>query len=585
VSRREVARRLLRLLRPLARLMAVSATARVVNQGLAVAIPALAVALVVSFEPSEDIWTLVGILAVLALVKGTSRYIEQFTGHAVTFRLLSQLRIATYRNIVPLAPAGLEEERSGDLVARVVGDIDRVEPFFAHTIAPLVSAMVVPLLTAAGLALWVDPLVAAAFTPFPVLIVLIAPWLRARRVADLSATARELSGETAACFTDTVQGVREVAVFDGRETVTGWVEELSRRAATVRRALARVSAARSGLGDVLAGAAVVAVTAVTAVLLETNAIGAPGMAGAVVAAWVGIAPARALEDIVPDLEQALAAGARLFQLADREPPVRAVEAPDTVPADGTLHLEGVTLRFESDTPAIEQIDVDIPSGSFVAIVGPSGSGKSTLVELPLRFRDPDIGKVKVGGVDVARADRTSLLGRVMLVPQRPDIFFGSLADNLLLANPTASENDLWEALDRAALAQWARSLPDGLAATIGELGETLSGGQRQRIAIARAFLRDPEILILDEATSELDADTERKVLGEIARERGQRTILVVAHRLDTIADADEIVVIDRGRIVERGRHDDLVEVGGVYARLWQRHLDFMPESVDLVTPH
>ncbi|MBW3667023.1 MAG: ABC transporter ATP-binding protein/permease [Actinobacteria bacterium] len=579
MSRGEVARRLLRLLRPLAPLMALSATARVINQGLAVAVPALAAALVVAVEPGDAVGSLLLILAGLALVKGSFRYVEQFTGHAVTFRLLSELRIEAYRNIVPLAPAGLDEDRSGDLVARVVGDIDRVEPFYAHTIAPLVSGVLVPLLAAVGLALWVDPLVAAAFLPFPLLIVVSAPWLGAGRVAELSARGRELGGDTAAGLTDVAQGLREIAAFEARDTVAAWIDDLSRRTAAARRSLARVSATRSGLGDLLAGAAVVAVTATSTYLLDSNVIGASGMAAAVVAAWVGTAPARALEGIVPDLEQALAAGTRLFHLADREPPVRPAELPVTVPAEGTLVFESVTVRFPgSGSAALDGIDLEIPGGSYVAVVGPSGSGKSTLVELPLRFRDPDKGKVQVGGVDVRNADPSALSDRIMLVPQRPEIFFGSLADNLLLADSGASASDLWEALDRAALGQWARSLPEGLSTPIGELGETLSGGQRQRLAIARAFLREPEILILDEATSELDAGTERKVLAEIARERGRRTVVVVAHRLDTVTDADEILVVDRGRLVERGRHDDLVEARGLYAGLWQRHLDVMPES-------
>lgn len=576
MSSGEVARRLLRLLRPLAPLMALSATARVINQGLAVAIPALAAALVVGFNPGDGVGSLLFILAGLALVKGLFRYVEQFTGHAVTFRLLSKLRIEAYRNIVPLAPAGLEEERSGDLVARVVGDIDRVEPFYAHTIAPLVSGFLVPLLATIGLALWVDPVVAAAFLPFPLLIVATAPWLRLRQVADLSARVRELGGGTAAGFTDVVQGAREIAVFAARDTVAGWIDALSHRTASAKRALARVSAARAGLGDFLAGAAVVTLTAVAAARLDTAMIDLAGLAAAVVVAWVGTAPARALEDIVPDLEQALAAGARLFQLADRDRPVPPAELPFTVPADGTLVFDSVRLGFPgSGSSVLDGVDVEIRDGSCVAVVGPSGAGKSALVELPVRFRDPDVGKVRVGGTDVRQIDPSSLRAQVMLVPQRPEIFFGSVADNLLLAKPEATEEELWEALDRAALGSWARSLEKGLATAIGELGETLSGGQRQRLAIARAFLRDPIVLILDETTSELDAETERQVLVELARERGRRTIVVVAHRLDTVTDADEILVLDRGRLVERGRHRDLVEAGGVYSGLWQRHRDLL----------
>ncbi len=580
MTRIEIARRLLRLLRPRAPLMAVSATARVINQSLGVAIPALAAALVVAFAPGDAIGGLLLLLTALALIKGTFRYLEQFTGHAVTFQLLAQLRIEAYRNIVPLAPAGLEDDRSGDLVATVVGDIDRVEPFYAHTIAPVTTAVLVPLLATAGLAFWVDPVVAAVFLPFPILIAMIVPWLRARRVAELSAQAREASGETAAIFTDAVQGVRELAVFAARDTAVGWIRDQATSTASISKTLSRIASARSAIGDLLAGAAVVAVSATAAVRLEAGAIELAGLAAAVVVAWVGTAPARALEDIVPDMEQALAAGARLFHLADREPPVGQPKEPLTRPVGGKVTFHEVSLAFpQSRHPALSGVDVQIADGSYVAVVGPSGSGKSSLVELLVRFRDPDSGKVEVGGADLKDADPSLLRAGVMLVPQRPDIFFGSIADNLLLASPDATEEALCEALDRAALGPSVRALEDGLTTNIGELGETLSGGQRQRLAIARAFLRDPEVLILDEATSELDVATERKVLDEVAKERGRRTVVVVAHRLETITDADEILVLDRGRLVERGRHQDLVAAKGVYSGLWQRHLDVITETV------
>jgi len=580
MTRTEIARRLLRLLRPMAPLMAASATARVINQGLGVAIPALAAALVVAFEPGDAIGGLLVLLSALALIKGTFRYLEQFTGHAVTFQLLAELRIEAYRHIVPLASAGLEADRSGDLVARVVGDIDRVEPFYAHTIAPVISAVLVPLLAAAGLALWVDPVAAAVFLPFPILIAVIVPWMRARRVAELSTQAREASGETAAVFTDAVQGVRELAVFAARDTAVGWIRDQATSTASISKTLSRIASARSAIGDLLAGAAVVAVSAAAAIRLDAGVIELSGLAAAVVVAWVGTTPARALEDIVPGLEQALAAGARLFHLADREPPVRPSSEPLSRPVGGTIAFHEVSLDFpQSRHPALAGVDVQIADGSYVAVAGPTGSGKSSLVELLVRFRDPHSGNVEVGGADLRDTDPSLLRGEVMLVPQRPDIFFGSVAENLLLASPDATEEALWGALGRAALGQWVRSLEDGLATTIGELGETLSGGQRQRLAIARAFLRDPEVLILDEATSELDVATERLILDEMTKERGRRTIVVVAHRLETITDADEILVLDRGRLVERGRHQDLVAAGGVYSGLWQRHLDVVAETV------
>lgn len=578
MTRRQVAGRLLTLLRPLAPLMAVSASARVVNQGLGVVIPAVAAALVVSFATGSGVGGFISLLAGLAVIKGTFRYLEQFTGHAVAFRLLSELRVDTFRNVVPLAPAGLEEERTGDLVARVIGDIDRVEPFYAHTIAPLASAVTVPILAAAGLAIWVDPVVATVFVAFPLSIVLAAPWVAARRVADLSAEMREEGGETTALFTDSVQGAREVAVFRARDEVADRVAQQSRTGTTVRRSLARLSAWRSGLTDLSAGLAVVAVTAVGAARFDAGIIDLAALAAAIVVAWVGTTPAGVLVDIVPDLEEALAAANRLFDLSDREPPVEDPIRPVPPGQSGSVSWKDVTVRYpRSDQTALDGITAFIEENRYMAVVGPSGSGKSTLVELLVRFRDPDRGRVQLGGTDIKSMEPGQLREAVMLVPQRPDIFYGTIADNLRLGKENATDAELLEALDRAALGSWITSLEKGLATPTGELGETMSGGQRQRLAIARAFLRDPSVLILDEATSELDVETERHVLDEIARERGERTLIVVAHRLESVIDADEILVLDNGRLVERGSHADLSEAGGVYSGLWRRYLDLMLE--------
>lgn len=578
MTRSQIARRLLRLLRPMAPMMIGSAASRVINQGLGVAIPAIAASMLVGFGPGSSTAGLFFLLAGLAVIKGTFRYTEQFIGHAVAFKLLAELRRDTYRRIVPLAPAGLEDDRTGDLVNRVIGDIDRVEPFYAHTIAPFVSAITVPALAAVGLAAWVDPTLAAVFALFPLAIALVPPWIRARRVADLSREARAQSGETAAMFTDSVQGAREVAIFKAEAVVSARIEDRSRSTAAIRRSLSHVSAIRVGLGDLLAAGAVVAMLAIATMRLDAGLIDISGLAAAVVISWVGTAPARAIEEIVPDLEQALAAAGRLFELADRKPSVPPSDV-DRVPEGGGVAYEGVSIQFAgSDSSTLTDIEAAIQDRSFVAVVGPSGSGKSTMVELLARFRDPVAGRVLLGGVDIREIKESTLRESVALVPQRPDIFYGTLADNLLLARPDATQADLWESLDRAQLATWARSLDAGLETHVGELGTTLSGGQRQRLAIARAFLRDPMVLILDETTSELDRSTERLILSELARERGKRTVIVVAHRLESIVDADEILVVDGGRLVETGTHEALVSAGGVYSGLWQRHLDFVAET-------
>jgi ABC-type multidrug transport system fused ATPase/permease subunit len=299
-----------------------------------------------------------------------------------------------------------------------------------------------------------------------------------------------------------------------------------------------------------------------------------GLVVSIVVAWTAMAPLRALEEIVPDTEQALAAARRLFDLED----MQAQEFGDGVPAQVSrcVSFRGVSVRAEGDV-LVDSIDLEVEAGSFLGIVGPSGSGKSTLVGTLIRHRDPSSGAVEIGGWDVSGLASTDLADAVAFVPQRPDVFHGSLRSNLLIAKSDAVDSEMRAALQRARLLEWVESLESGLDSQIGERGVGLSGGQLQRLALARALLRDPAVLVFDEATSELDTDTEAAVLGEVLQERGKRTLIVVAHRMETVTTADLIAVMDRGRLVEWGKHEELKAKAGLYAALWERHEDMLAD--------
>lgn len=562
-------RRLLSMMRSQRGLVAWSALFRIVNQGLGVAIPAVAVGFVVAVgHGSVGAPGALVVLAGLAVIKGLFRYLEQYTGHAVAFRLLSRLRSQVFRWLERLEPARLQDERSGDLVARVSGDIDRVEPFYAHTIAPVVAAVVVPLITLVGLGLVGNLQVVVALAPFVLLYLGVVPFIGWRRVAEAGPEVRRAAGEMAASISDVMQGAREVAVLDAGDRVLERLRQAGLLQASREQTLAESSARRALAGGLISAAAIIAVAVVGVVSgLEVQAL-----AVAVVLAWTVMTPLRALEQTLPDTEQSLAAAARLFDLEDLTPQLWGDN--QGASSEGGVRFESVTIRAGEST-LVDDVDLEVPDGAFLAVVGPSGSGKSTLVSTLMRVRDPDSGRVVLAGRPVVDWAPSALSEAVAIVPQRPDFFFGSVASNLRVARRDAEDSELMAALQRAQLGEWVTDLDHGLETHLGEGGLGMSGGQLQRLALARAFLRDPLVLVIDEATSDLDVATERAVLDEVCADRGRRTLIVVAHRMESIIDADQIAVMDGGRVVEFGTHDELERAGGLYTALWKRHRDLL----------
>jgi ATP-binding cassette subfamily B protein len=315
------------------------------------------------------------------------------------------------------------------------------------------------------------------------------------------------------------------------------------------------------------------------------AVATGAISGGTIAAFVltGVLVAGAfgsLSEVYGDLLRGAGAASRLNELLNEKPtiapPAKPVALPE--PARGQLAFEKVTFRYPSrpEISALADFTLKVEPGETVAIVGPSGAGKSTLFQLAERFYDPQVGTVKLDGVPLASADPADIRRRIALVPQEGILFAADARDNLRYGNWAASDEDIWTAARAANAEQFLRELPQGLETFLGEDGARLSGGQRQRIAIARALLRDAPILLLDEATSALDAESERLVQDALDRLMRSRTTLVIAHRLATVRQADRIVVMDKGRIVEEGTHEALSGAGGLYARLASLQFDDPP---------
>lgn len=331
---------------------------------------------------------------------------------------------------------------------------------------------------------------------------------------------------------------------------------------------------RSGVNDLLTGTAVVAVLAAGLSLVDSGTLDIGAVAVAV-ALTMGVFPSvKAVEEVWGDLDIALESARRVFEIIDLPISISDGADVETQPHAASLSFHEVSFRYSaSSTFALRDVTLQIPTGSVVAVVGPSGSGKSTLVNLALRFWDPDAGSITMSDIDVRDLPLTTVRSEVSVVSQRTHLFNVSVRENVLLGRPDASWEEVEEACRRSAIHDFIVDLPDGYDTEIGEMGVRLSGGERQRIAIARALLADAPILILDEATSELDLATEAEIQATLADLMVGRTTLVIAHRLSAVVDADHIAVLDHGELVESGTHTQLLASNGVYARLFAREGD------------
>jgi len=509
---------------------------------------------------------LVGVVA-LVVPRAVLPWLDTVLAHIMAFRVLVTFRDRVFAAFDRLSPGYLIQRRSGDLGATVIGDIEKLEIFFAHTLSPLVVAVTVPFISVVSLALfhWSLPLVVI---PALVVVASVPAWLQ-RRAEVQGREVREGAAEVSAEVVDGVQGLREVVTFGYGERQLALLDRAGARfrGAQVRHGK-RAGIERAAI-DAVVTLGMLVVLALSAALVASGAMEPALFPAAVVLAAFTFQPVTILVEEAKELNLVAAAADRVLTIFDAPAPVvdRVAVAPPG-PLDPRIELDGVSFRYAPGLPdAVCDVSFDVQPGESVALVGHSGAGKSTAAHLLMRFWDVDAGTIRVGGHDVRDLPQHTLRELVTFVPQDIYLFHDSAAGNIRLGRPGATDAEVEQAA-RAALAhEFVAGLPDGYDTVVGERGAQLSGGQRQRIALARALLKDSPILVMDEPVSNLDAESEQELTLAMAAARQGRTVLVIAHRLSTIRTADRIVVFDRGRVAEQGTHADLVTAGGVYARL------------------
>jgi ATP-binding cassette subfamily C protein CydCD len=507
------------------------------------------------------------VLLLVAPMAGVLHWLETWKAHAMAYQLLAEMRIDLFTKLDALAPSYLLRRRSGDLVALAAQDVETVEYFYAHTVAPACVAVLVPASVLAALAWFAWPLALALF-PF-LAYAAASPVLGRTRLDAMGSAARGALGELGAFVTESIQGLSELAAFQATTQRGKDFIALTARYQTVRLALLNDLSRQSAGLEIATGFGGLAVAALGATLVASSWIAPAMLPLLVLISIAAFLPVSEIAQVGRQLADTIASTRRLHVVHREKISITDGNVVPPAPHGGSeVSFSDVRFTYPGRSePALDGVTFDIPAGATVALVGPSGAGKTTIANLLLRFWDPQEGSIRMDGLDLRSLLLDGLRARIALVAQDTYLFNDTLEANVRLARPDASPDAIAQALRRAALEEFVAELPMGLQTRVGERGVQLSGGQRQRIAIARAFLKDAPILVLDEATSHLDTISEQQVRAALDALMENRTTLVVAHRLSTIQAADIILVLHNGQIIEMGTHAALSARRGFYARL------------------
>mgnify|MGYP000913511369 FL=1 len=541
--------RMLGLVRPLSGFMVISVLCGVAGFCCATFLPVLAVweacSIVLQQEPPLSLGVCLGTLALMALLRGILRYAEQICNHYIAFKLLAHIRSEVFASLRRLAPARLSGVDRGSLISTLTSDIELLEVFFAHTISPVCIAalMLVVMVAFTGSFAWQLGLVMLAAQ---LVVGAVVPIMVFRVSGNGGRVVRDRAAGLSTFVLDGLRGLTEVLQFDVGASRLRTLDERSRRLAGAQRTVSAVGSTGSAAADAAIAAFSLAELLVGVNLHMAGIVDASAVAISAAAMLGSFGPAVALASLGSTLQGTLAAAHRVIDVLEEEPVVEEVSEGDTISFGGAA-AKNASFSYGRKR-ILDNVTVEIPKGSIVGIAGKSGSGKSTLCRLMMRFWDVDRGQISISDqrIDTIRTD--NLRDMEALVEQDTYLFHQSIRDNLLIAKPHAIQSELDAACRAASVYDFIMGLPEGYDAEVGELGDTLSGGERQRLGLARAFLHDAPLLILDEPTSNLDSLNEGIILCSLDRQRRKRTVLLVSHRASTMAVADRVFSMDSGRV-------------------------------------
>jgi ATP-binding cassette subfamily B protein/subfamily B ATP-binding cassette protein MsbA len=518
-----------------------------------------------SGEITADLLSISAFLIAVYLLRGGCRYAYGRFSHVVAYRVLDELMVRVYQHLQRLSHRFYTQRRTGELIARSINDIEAIEDFVAHGIPETVLAFIIPAAMLLVLCLINFQLALIVILPLPIVALFIFRFTQPIR--KMWRQVRSGISELVAQVQDNLAGMTEIKSF-GQEQAQA--EKISRHSARYRDASIRannVSLMPAGLIELAGGIGIILAVWVGGDLALAKQMSVADLFVFIVYLGHIYQPFLQLANLTDVINKAASSCERVFELLDIQPEI--VNAPEAIvlpQVQGHVAFHKVTFGYHENIPVLHNINLHVAPGEMVAVVGATGAGKSTLMGLVQRFYDPQQGCITIDGHDIRTLDLDCLRRNISAVLQDVFLFHGTIRQNILFGRLEAGEADMRAAAQAANVEEFVREMPDGYDTIVGERGVRLSGGQKQRISIARALLKNAPILILDEATSAVDGETEWMIQQALSRLTAHRTTLIIAHRLSTIAHADRIIVLDKGHIVEMGSHIELLERNGHYAR-------------------